>query len=1255
MYLGKKRQVKILICFLFITLSAASQTGNIYNYHFEGDLKDKSVISGDNFLTINYRLAELNLDSISDRSGSFYRIAAPGHSRTVDPGKPELPVLSRLIAIPEGAVINVRISEVKSKRINPSSENIRGILFPSQRGETKQQEGRRPEFFIDRKIYSSGKTINSDTVRIEPLGKIRGKNISNLIISPIRYNPRMNFLEVITSMKIDIMFSDNTGKGTLSSSGSGLFDETFDKGILNYYPEDLVPGFSEDPIGMIILTDTTFKKQIEPFISWKTQKGFKVTVLYRGDGTTGSTYTELKEAISREYSAGSSAGHAPEYLLIIGDIAKIPYYGNDNITDLYYGEFDGGGDYLPEMYIGRIPAPDTSSVKSAVEKILQYERFEFADTNKFYEKALVFAGKDATYANYMNGQVRYAISNYLNADNKIKEFHFFYPEGATKKDSILKLISNGTSFVNYTGHGSQFGWLHVDIKSSDIKQLKNKSMYPLIISNACRTAQYDDTTAFGNKMVLSRGKGAIGFIGCSNDSYWDEDFIWAVGVGTPNSDPKYYQTGLGAYDRLFHTHNENASDWYISSGQINYAGNLAVSGSSSLKKKYYWETYTLLGDPSLIPYTGTPRPMNASLPDTLPNGIKSLSVTIEPYSYIAISHSGQLWDATHASPSGSAVLEMPGISNDSALIVVTGQNRIPIIRTVYFADINKPYLNLSGSDINDSGGNKNGLADYSEDLFLRVKVSNLGKKPSTNLSASITSTSPWVTIITNSVSIGTLAARSEIVLSDKFNLKIADDIPDLGIITINLTLKDSQEEKSYKIDFRIHSPALEIVNCLIDDSATGNNNNVADPGEVFTLIFQVRNHGSSNTSGQITVSSLDDKLEILDSNVKSGILQSGTITGIPVTVKLSQSAQHGDYISFLSNLDCSPYIVDKNFQFRVGRIRESFESASFEVFPWINLSSKPWIITSASSFDGIFSARSGSISHNSSSVLILRTYFPDPDTLKFYYKVSSELNYDYFQFNLNGSEIIRRSGETNWVKQSVPVSAGYNRMEWIYKKDNSVSQGSDAVWIDLIDFSGSARVNYIQKDLEVARIVSPVQKEIYGQELVTVKVLNVGTDTLDGFNLAYSINNRYPVIQNFKNKLAPYQDSVTISFDKRADMDLGGLYEISVFGYENADDYRLNDTLRIKVENEEIEESATVFPNPFIGQLNVSVNSRIFRRARIILTNLSGKVVFEENRDLVEGENELTIDTSNLSPSMYILHISASGLSKAVPLIKLKR
>lgn len=577
------------------------QGGKSFKYRIDGNLQKSDVITGNQSLIINYSISELNVESIINEHGSFYRVSIPEHTPTADPGKPELPVLSRLISIPEGADYKVKISEVRSSRIKPSGKKIEGIIFPAQEGETKEFQRKKPDFVLDKAVYAARGLIISDTVKIEPLGTLRNKKLANVYVSPVRYNPHSNALEVITSMKIEITFSqtDNIRSKSLLPE-SVLFNESLNKGVLNYNPGDVVPGYSDQPVKMVIITDTAFRKFLEPFYKWKTQKGYKLKILYKGEGLAGNTYTQLKDTLTKIYHASSETEPPPDYLLIIGDVNMVPYYGTGNVTDMYYGEFDGNGDYMPEMYVGRIPVADTSELKSAVNKIIQYEKFEFADTNKFYSHAIASAGYDAGYANTMNGQVKYGITNYLTKDNKISEHHFYYPQSNTARDSILKLLKRGVSFINYTGHGEASGWLHLNIKSADIPSFDNKNMYPFIISNACRTAQFNIASSFGNKMVVTGEKGAIGFIGCSNDSYWDEDYYWAVGPGTPSADPTYEGTGSGAYDRLFHTHGETASNWYYTMGQVNYAGNLAVSASTSSRKKYYWETYNLVGDPSTL-------------------------------------------------------------------------------------------------------------------------------------------------------------------------------------------------------------------------------------------------------------------------------------------------------------------------------------------------------------------------------------------------------------------------------------------------------------------------------------------------------------------------------------------------------------------------------------------------------------------------------------------------------------------------------
>ncbi len=102
MRLGKDKQAEILAVFLFFTLTAAGQQVKNYKYQLNGDLQKNIVVYDDHSLTINYSLSELNLENLINDNGTFFRLSIPGHIPTSDIGKPELPVLSRLISVPGG-------------------------------------------------------------------------------------------------------------------------------------------------------------------------------------------------------------------------------------------------------------------------------------------------------------------------------------------------------------------------------------------------------------------------------------------------------------------------------------------------------------------------------------------------------------------------------------------------------------------------------------------------------------------------------------------------------------------------------------------------------------------------------------------------------------------------------------------------------------------------------------------------------------------------------------------------------------------------------------------------------------------------------------------------------------------------------------------------------------------------------------------------------------------------------------------------
>ncbi len=1266
MRLGKYKQAISLAILLLFSASSQGQAVKSYKYHFDGNLQKSDVVPVNGSLIINYSISELNIEAVLNENGSFYSIFIPDHIPSVKPGLPQMPVLSRLITVPDGMDYRITISEVETKRINPSAKKIDGLLFPAQEGQTKEIQQKKPDFKINKNVYSTRGIIKDDTVTIESLGTIRDKKIANLYISPVRYNPHSNIIEVITSMKIVISFIQPEGNSNKSLiSGNFLQGLYPDKGIIASSSSNLIPGFTDKPVRMIIITDTAYKKLLEPFYKWKTQKGFKLDILYKGAAFAGTTYNELKESINKIWTASTESNPAPEYILIIGNVGTIPYYGTGQVTDMYYGEFTGNGDYIPEMFVGRLPVADTTELKSVLSKIIQYEKFVFADANKFYSRAIVTSGNDLGYASYMNGQVKYAVANYLTLANKLTEFHFYYPASAatTVKDSLKKLIKLGVSFINYTGHGYSSGWMYSSsgasandyLKSGEVAALGNKNMYPFVISNACQTSLFSSANSLGNKMMVTADAGAIGFIGCSNDSYWDEDFFWAVGSGTPTASPTYETTGLGAYDRLFHTHGEAASDWHFTMGQINYAGNLAVSESNSSRKKYYWETYNVVGDPSVIPILGQPSAFSVVLPDTLPNGIKSFSIKIDPFAYVAVSHFNVLWDAAHASPSGNVTLDMPGLSNDSCLIVITGQNKIPIIKTIYFGAISKEYINLTSSSINDIEGNNDGRADFGEKIYLNLKISNLGLTAASGLSAKISTESNLISIISDSAYIGSLAAKSEILLSDKLGYIIDTDVPDNSIVTIKLILSDDKEVKEYNIEIKIHAPILQLISCVLDDSTVGNDNHIADPGETFNLIFKVSNPGSSDISGQLTISSVNSSIQILQPSIKSGVIKFGEITDIPVLVKLSEDVPIGTTIPVTSLLDCSPYIQNKEFSFRVGRVRESFEGASFNIFPWFNTSAIPWITSSSSTYDGALAARSGAIAHRASTTLMMKTYYPIADSLKFYYKVSSESGYDFLTFKLNGTELLKKSGEVPWTKKALLIPAGINKMEWIYKKDEALVSGSDCAWIDMIDFAQTSTVTYIQKDIQVVKIVSPVQKDKYGQEIVTVRLLNTGRDLINGFNLAFKTDDSQPPVPEFfDNQLIPFGDTLTVSFRTKADLSKFGLYHFSAYAYNNNDDYLKNDTLKAVFEYVRIPEVVSIFPNPVREQITIYYNAKGNEVLKISLVNLAGIKLYETTHPVTTGKNVIEIPSGNLSPSTYYLNVKGSAINKTITVLKIR-
>ena len=210
--------------------------------------------------------------------------------------------------------------------------------------------------------------------------------------------------------------------------------------------------------------------------------------------------------------------------------------------------------------------------------------------------------------------------------------------------------------------------------------------------------------------------------------------------------------------------------------------------------------------------------------------------------------------------------------------------------------------------------------------------------------------------------------------------------------------------------------------------------------------------------------------------------------------------EHGDYYRLLTsgNYTATAFAVGYNphtisfdlddsyeFNFNLTPLDESqysiedFESNNFSL-DWEFLGDGDWFIDDSESFDGGFSARSGTIGDNQESTLSIDVEIPDNGNMFFAKKISCENMgsssgnyYDYLSFNIDGVEVNKWAGEQIWSVEWIPVSVGQHNFTWKFVKDGGVSSGDDAVWIDFIVFPQSETM-YPIGDLNFDTIVNVI-------------------------------------------------------------------------------------------------------------------------------------------------------------------------------------
>ena len=112
----------------------------------------------------------------------------------------------------------------------------------------------------------------------------------------------------------------------------------------------------------------------------------------------------------------------------------------------------------------------------------------------------------------------------------------------------------------------------------------------------------------------------------------------------------------------------------------------------------------------------------------------------------------------------------------------------------------------------------------------------------------------------------------------------------------------------------------------------------------------------------------------------------------------------------------------------------------------------PWVADADVSLDGKMSMRSAVISDAQSSSLSLTVN--GPGVLAFYWKASSELDFDVLSFFDGSAEVATISGDTKWIPYSYVISdTAAHQLKWVYSKDDADGSGMDCGWLDMVSWT----------------------------------------------------------------------------------------------------------------------------------------------------------------------------------------------------------
>lgn len=607
----------------------------------------KIISSDSNGIQLHISFPKAHFTSRIGDGNPFTDIAMDGMGYLSGTGKPNIPVLTQMFAIPIGADVSV-------KMLGSTSYMIDDIKLWPKQGEPVDDTFSDKPFKIDTQFYATNAFYPTDPMKTGPLGTMRDLNIGGIETDGIQYNAAKQSLKVFTSIDLQLTFGgDNTGKfgdSRLTSIYNHPFNEIYKDSILNFDAASsniLTKLFKFCGNDLLIITSSKLRPAADIFANARDKDGFwtEVEEVGNGPGQIGVTPEDIRKFIQDEVGSPICINR-PSYVAIIGDISNVPtFHVTDTTGD---AGFDGTiasdlpyglpicttrfcqliPNFFANVAIGRIPAKELSTANIEINKIINYE--DHPPSNfAFYSKATFtsyfqgagpqdergFTKNSETIRDgliglgynveriYMKDNDSVTPKKYYDGTNMpagIREPFFIW--GTFPNISASTLTddwNNGRFIIFHRDHGSPIGFFNPPFTTGFIPTLTNGKLLPVVFSINCATGKFDDLEPnFAEKLLQFSGGGAVGVIGDSRNSPSFTNNHMALGLFDaifPNVLPTYGSSTpiLRMGDVL------NAGKIYM-----NTQNGLDIQSADQTQAEHY--LYHWFGDPTMQIWTSNP-------------------------------------------------------------------------------------------------------------------------------------------------------------------------------------------------------------------------------------------------------------------------------------------------------------------------------------------------------------------------------------------------------------------------------------------------------------------------------------------------------------------------------------------------------------------------------------------------------------------------------------------------------------------------